>query len=73
LAAPAGETPLVKIELLNARGDVLRPLEAPPLANGKLRMPLPVSSLANGTYLLKVTASAGEQTGEQWVAFRVAR
>lgn len=73
LAAPAGETPQVKIELLNARGDVLRPLDAPPLANLKLRMPLPVSSLANGTYLLKITATVGEQAAEQWVAFRVAR
>jgi len=68
-----GETPVIKVDLLNAKGDVLRPLDAPAPSNGKLRMPLPVSSLANSTYILRVTATAGEQSAEQWVAFRVAR
>jgi hypothetical protein len=36
-------------------------------------MPLPVSSLANSTYVLRIEATAGEQTSQQWVAFRVAR
>ena len=35
-------------------------------------MPLPVGSLANSTYVLKVEATLGEQSAEQWVAFRVA-
>ena len=73
LTAAEGETPQVKIELLDAKGSLLRALAAPPLVGGQLRMPLPVGSLANSTYLLKVTATAGEQTAEQWVAFRVAR
>ena len=72
-AAPAGEATQIKVDLLNAKGDVLRALDAPPLANGRLRMPLPVSSLANSTYILRVTATAGEHSAEQWVAFRVAR
>jgi len=72
-AAPQDEAPLVKVDLLNAQGGVLRALDAPPLANGRLRMPLPVGSLANGTYILRATATAGEQRAEQWVAFRVAR
>ena len=71
--APAGETPQIKVELLNAKGDVLRGLDVPALAGGKLRMPLPVGSLANSTYVLKIEASLGEQSTEQWVAFRVAR
>ena len=37
-----------------------------------LRMPLPVGSLANSTYVLRIEATAGEQTAQQWVAFRVA-
>jgi VWFA-related protein len=70
---PGGETPQIKVELLNAKGDVLRGLDVPPMTGGKLRMPLPVGSLANSTYLLKVVATAGDQSAEQWVAFRVAR
>jgi hypothetical protein len=36
-------------------------------------MPLPVGSLANSTYVLRVEAAAGDRAAEQWVAFRVAR
>ncbi|MEY4095498.1 MAG: hypothetical protein RLZZ53_2697, partial [Acidobacteriota bacterium] len=56
-----------------AKGDLLRTLDGPPLTNGKLRLPLPVGSLANSTYVLRVEATAGEQSAQQWVAFRVAR
>lgn len=73
VAAPAGETPVFKVDLLNAKGDVLRALDVPPPVNGRLRIPLPVSSLANSTYILRVAATAGEHSAEQWVAFRVAR
>jgi hypothetical protein len=71
--APSGETPQIKVELLNAKGDLLRALDSPPLVGGRLRLPLPVSSLANSTYVLRIEASAGEQTAQQWVAFRIAR
>ncbi len=71
--APAGETPQIKVDLLNAKGDLLRTLDTPPLTDRRLRMTLPVSSLANSTYVLRVEASAGEQTAQQWVAFRVQR
>jgi VWFA-related protein len=70
---PAGQTPQLKFELLNGKGDVLRALEAPPLVDGRLRMTLPVSSLANSTYVLRIEAAAGDETTEQWVAFRVQR
>jgi hypothetical protein len=36
-------------------------------------MLLPVGSLANSTYVLRIDATAGEQSTQQWVAFRVAR
>jgi len=71
--APGGETPQIQVELLNAKGDVLRGLDVPPLAGGKVRMPLTIGSLANSTYVLRVEATLGDQTAEQWVAFRVAR
>ncbi len=72
-ATTDGGVPVMKVDLLNARGDVLRALDAPPPADGRLRLPLPVSSLANSTYILRITATAGEHSAEQWVAFRVAR
>ena len=68
-----GPAPVLAVDLLNAKGDVLRALEAPVLTNGRARMQLPMASLANGTYVLRITATAGEQTAEQWLAFRVAR
>jgi VWFA-related protein len=71
--APAGQTPQLKIALLNAKGDVLRGLDAPALVAGRARLTLPVSSLANSTYVLRIAASAGEHSAEQWIAFRVAR
>lgn len=72
-AVPDGEAAQIKIDLLDAKGSPLRGLDAPPLANGRLRMPLPVASLANSTYILRVSATAGAHAAEQWVAFRVAR
>jgi VWFA-related protein len=70
-AAPA-TTPDFDVELLNSRGDLLRRLDAPPPANGRLRLPLPVGSLAPSVYVLRIRASAGEHRAEQLVAFRVA-
>ena len=67
-----GTTPVIKVELLNAKGDVLKPLPAPELTDGRMRMVLPVGSLAPSTYVLKVTATVGEQSAEQWAAFRLA-
>lgn len=71
--APAGVTPQLKVDLLNAKGDLLRALETPPLTDGKVRMPVPVGSLANSTYVLRIEAAAGDHNAQQWVAFRVSR
>jgi VWFA-related protein len=71
--SPGGDATQVKVDLLDAKGALLRGLDTPPLAGGRFRMALPVGSLANSTYVLKVTATAGEHAAEQWVAFRVAR
>jgi VWFA-related protein len=70
---PDGQTPEIKVDLLNARGDVLRALDVPAAVDGKVRMPLPVASLANSTYVLKAEVIAGPESASQWVAFRVAR
>ncbi len=51
--ALGGQTPEIKVDLLNAKGDLLRTLPASPPADGKLRMPIPITSLANSTYVLQ--------------------
>jgi len=58
-------------ELLNTEGTVLAPLPAPPVADGILRLELPLSSLAQGTYLLRISAAAGEERVQQHDAFRI--
>ncbi|MEO8677805.1 MAG: VWA domain-containing protein [Vicinamibacterales bacterium] len=67
-----GEAPEMTFELLNGKGDVLRKLDAPPLTNGRLRMTLPVGSLAPSVYVLRVVAAKGDQSAQQLTAFRVA-
>jgi VWFA-related protein len=69
---PGESVPELKFDLLNGKGDVLRVLDAPVLANGRLRMVLPVGSLAPSVYVLRVQASQGEQSAQQLAAFRVA-
>ena len=71
--ALGGQTPEITVDLLNAKGDLLRTLPASPPADGRLRMPLPINSLANSTYVLRIEAVAGEHSAQQWVAFRVNR
>jgi VWFA-related protein len=71
--APDGQAPEIKVDLLNAKGDLLRALDVPPVSGGRVRMPLPVGALANSTYVLRVEATAGPESAQQWVAFRVAR
>ncbi|HEX6161844.1 MAG TPA: VWA domain-containing protein [Vicinamibacterales bacterium] len=71
--APDGVTPEVKIDLLNGKGDFLQTLQSVAITGGKTRLPLPVGSLANSTYVLRIAATAGGQTAQQWVAFRVQR
>ena len=71
--AAAGQAPQIKVDLLNSKGDLLRTLDVPPVAGGRVRMPLPVASLANSTYVLRIEAMAGDDTARQWVAFRVQR
>ena len=71
--APEGQAPAITVDLLNARGDVLRALDVPPVVGGRVRMPLPVGALANSTYVLRVEATTADQIAQQWVAFRVAR
>ena len=70
---PDGLAPQIKVDLLNQKGDLLRALDAPVLQDGRGRITLPVNALANSTYVLRIEAATGDQTAQQWVAFRVTR
>jgi hypothetical protein len=65
-------TPVVSGRLLNRRGDPLTDL---PLTRDtdmpELRLPL--GSLGAGDYVIELTAKAGDETVQQYVAFRVVR
>ncbi|MGE0042454.1 MAG: VWA domain-containing protein [Vicinamibacterales bacterium] len=59
-------------ELLNEGGDKLAELEMPPAEDGHARLELPLRNLAPALYVIRVHATAGEQTAERLEAFRVA-
>jgi hypothetical protein len=59
------------VELLNGRGERLTSLEVPPVADGRTRFPLPLSSVAPGTYVLRLTARAGGHHAAARSAFQV--
>jgi hypothetical protein len=51
----------------------LTALPVPAMEQGYVRFELPVGSLGQGTYILRVRASLGADTVEQLTAIRVAR
>jgi len=67
----AGETPAVTVELLGSQGASLVTLPVPALDAGRARVELPVRSLAQGTYVVRVRATLGDQAVERLEAFRV--
>jgi hypothetical protein len=67
--AAAGATP--EAHILSRDGKELTPLPLPAAQDGRLKFELPVSSLGQGTYLLRVRLKAGDQTAEQVNAFQI--
>ena len=59
--------------VLTAEGRELTALPVPALEQGAARFELPVGSLGQGTYLLRVRATLGPSQAEQMTAIRVAR
>jgi VWFA-related protein len=62
---------VVTAQLLNGRGDRLADLDTASVSNGRARVTLPLSSVAPGTYVLRLQARAGEYDAYQRSAFRV--
>jgi len=65
------ETADVAAQLLNAGGQTVIALAIPALVEGRARIEIPVASLAQGTYVFRVQARAGERRAEQLAAFRI--
>jgi VWFA-related protein len=57
--------------LLNAKGQALMELMALRVAAGKARFPLPLSSLAPSTYVLRIDAQSGTESVQHRTAFRI--
>jgi VWFA-related protein len=71
--APLGGSPEVTAHLLAKDGRELAPLALPPPAGVSVRFELPIGSLGQGTYILRVRARLGVNSVEQHVAFSVVR
>jgi hypothetical protein len=54
-------------------GQELATLPTPPIENGRMRFELPVGSLGQGTYILRLQAKVGADQVQQLVAFHVGR
>jgi VWFA-related protein len=68
----AGSEPVdLSVALLEKGGRELAPLGVPALVNGRARFELPLTSLAPGTYILRVRAAAGDNHAERLTAFRL--
>jgi VWFA-related protein len=62
---------VVTAQLLNGRGERLTDLDAASVSDGRARVTLPLSSVAPGTYVLRLQARAGDHDAYQRSAFRV--
>jgi hypothetical protein len=69
--AAGDEVPTLSARLLNGKGQSLVELRVPPVAAGKARFSLPLSSLAPSTYVLRIEAQAGAGAVQHRTAFQV--
>jgi hypothetical protein len=69
--AYADGVPTAHAHILSRDGKELTALPLPAVQNGRLKFELPVSSLGQGTYLLRIRLTLGDQTTEQVNAFQI--
>jgi VWFA-related protein len=68
-----GEAVVLTAQLTNRAGKVLAPLEVPAAVNGRVRLQIPMTSLAPSIYVIRFDATAGEHQARQMVAFAVSQ
>jgi VWFA-related protein len=67
----AAGAPAATAHILSREGKELTALPLPEILDGKLKFELPVSSLGQGTYLLRLRLTSGDQAAEQTTAFQI--
>ncbi len=67
----AAAAPAAQAHILSRDGKELTALPLPEIQDGRLKFELPVSSLGQGTYLLRIRLTSGDQTAEQVNAFQI--
>ena len=68
-----GDAPLIEAHILTRDGKELTALPVPALEAGAVRFELPVGSLGQGTYILRIRATLGADRVEDMTAIVVAR
>ena len=71
--SPPGDVPVIQAHVLTRDGRELTELPVPALDGGSAMFELPVGSLGQGTYILRVRATQGTEQVEDMTAIRVAR
>ncbi|MEI6667452.1 MAG: VWA domain-containing protein [Acidobacteriota bacterium] len=69
--AGTGEAPKFEAHVLTRDGGELTALPVPDAVNGRARLELPVGSLGQGMYLLRIRVSLGAAQAELLTAFRI--
>lgn len=69
--ARQGGPPALKVELLGGTGQLLAEMPLPAATGGRVTFELPVGRIATGTYLLRISATAGDQKAELLEAFKI--
>ena len=72
-ASKPDAAPVLQAHILTREGRELTELPVPALENGAVRFELPVGSLGQGTYILRVRATQGTDQAEDMTAIVVAR
>jgi VWFA-related protein len=72
-SATSGFTAELSAHVLTREGQELTALPVPALEQGSARFELPVGSLGQGTYILRLRAAVGPERAEQLTAIRITR
>jgi VWFA-related protein len=68
-----GDAPVIQAHVLTREGKELAELPLPPIEGGSVLFELPVGSLGQGTYILRIRATLGTEQVEDMTAIRIER
>jgi hypothetical protein len=67
----APTTPEVSVRLLSQAGQSMRPVQASPLADGRIQIDIPLAGLVSGEYSLEIVAASPAGQAKDTLRFRV--